>query len=242
MAADIVIDATGDGDIAARAGAPFMGPADKGDRMGMSLMYILGGLPANSKDFSGGIRLGDRVVKWGPGFPGDGLDVENLTKVEVESRLKLWDQVQNLKKGRGSLYLSRSPPAWASARPGAFRASTPSPSRMRSTAHTSRMWLPSARTPCRAITDSGSSSATKASTFPIVLWSRRRSKVWCSPAAVSPVRGAVPVRLFHVRRRWLPARSPVSGGSGGQGNVAPRQLRRDGAAEAAGLAKRRAVL
>ncbi len=109
IAADIVIDATGDGDIAARAGAPFMGPADKGDRMGMSLMYILGGLPANSKDFSGGIRLGDRVVKWGPGFGGDGLDVENLTKAEVESRLKLWDQIRNLKKGSGreSVYLSQ---------------------------------------------------------------------------------------------------------------------------------------
>ena len=109
IAADIVIDGTGDGDVAARAGAPFMGPADKGDRMGMSLMYILGGLPANSKDFSGGIRLGDRVVKWGPGFPGDGLDVESLTKAEVESRLKLWDQIQNLKKGAGreSVYLSQ---------------------------------------------------------------------------------------------------------------------------------------
>lgn len=117
IAADIVIDATGDGDIAARAGAPFMGPVDqtrsgaagKGDRMGMSLMYILGGLPANSKDFSGGIRLGDRVVKWGPGFGGDGLDVENLTRAEVESRLKLWDQVRNLKKGPGreSVYLSQ---------------------------------------------------------------------------------------------------------------------------------------
>ncbi|MCL5281735.1 MAG: FAD-dependent oxidoreductase [Planctomycetes bacterium] len=109
IAADIVIDATGDGDIAARAGAPFMGPAEKGDRMGMSLMYILGGLPANSKDFSGGIRLNDRVVKWGPGFGGDGLDVENLTKAEVESRLKLWEQVQKLRKepGKESVYLSQ---------------------------------------------------------------------------------------------------------------------------------------
>ncbi len=108
IAADIVIDATGDGDIAARAGAPFMGPADKGDRMGMSLMYILGGMTPSVKD-SGGIRLGDRVVKWGPGFGGDCLDVENLTRAEVESRLKLWDQVQKLRKepGKESVYLSQ---------------------------------------------------------------------------------------------------------------------------------------
>ena len=108
IAADIVIDATGDGDIAARAGAPFMGPADKGDRMGMSLMYVLGGMTPSIKD-SGGIRLGDRVVKWGPAFDGDCLDVENLTRAEVETRLKLWDQVQKLRKepGKESVYLSQ---------------------------------------------------------------------------------------------------------------------------------------
>ena len=104
---DIVIDATGDGDIAARAGAPFMGPAKTGDRMDMSLMYRLGGLPPAIKNSYGGIRIGDRVVKWGPGFGGDGLDVENLTRAEVQTRLKLWDDVQKLKKESGmeSVYL-----------------------------------------------------------------------------------------------------------------------------------------
>jgi hypothetical protein len=98
VAADIVIDATGDGDIAAGAGAPFAGPAEKGDRMGMSLMYRLGGLPETIKDSYGGIRIGDRVVKWGPGFGGDGLDVENLTHAEIETRLQLWSQIQDLRK------------------------------------------------------------------------------------------------------------------------------------------------
>ncbi len=94
FSADIVIDATGDGDIAARAGAPFMGPAEKGDRMGMSLMYRLGGAPKSVS----GIRIDDKVVKWGPGFQGDGLDVEVLTRAEVETRLKLWDRVQEMRK------------------------------------------------------------------------------------------------------------------------------------------------
>jgi hypothetical protein len=107
LAADIVIDATGDGDVAARAGAPFMSPAEKGDRMGMSLMYRLGGLPTNIEGSYGGIRIGDRVVKWGPGFGGDGLDVENLTRAEVGTRLNLWDEVQDLRKkpGMESVYL-----------------------------------------------------------------------------------------------------------------------------------------
>jgi len=107
IAADIIIDATGDGDIAARAGTPFSGPAKTGDRMDMSLMYRLGGLPAGIKDSYGGIRIGDRVVKWGPGFGGNGLDVENLTRAELETRLRLWEQVQQLRKTAGmeSVYL-----------------------------------------------------------------------------------------------------------------------------------------
>jgi hypothetical protein len=98
IAADVVIDATGDGDIAARAGAPFMSPNRKGDHMGMSLMYRLGGLPSDIEGAYGGIRIGDRVVKWGPDFDGDGLDVESLTKAEVETRLKLFEQIQEMKQ------------------------------------------------------------------------------------------------------------------------------------------------
>ncbi len=87
-----------------------MGPATTGDRMEMSLMYRVGGLPASVKDSFGGIRIGDRVVRWGPGFGGDGVDVENLTQAEVETRLKLWDTVQAMRKkpGMESLYLMQT--------------------------------------------------------------------------------------------------------------------------------------
>jgi len=110
IAADIVIDATGDGDVAASAGAPFMRPAKKGDRMGMSLMYRIGGVPSSVKGPFGGVRIGDRVVRWGPGFGGDGLDVENLTRAEVETRLKLWSQVRAMRKNPGmeSVYLMQT--------------------------------------------------------------------------------------------------------------------------------------
>ncbi len=112
IAGDTVIDATGDGDIAARAGAQFMKPVEfgEGDRMAMSLMYRIGGVPSRVKGSYGGIRIGDRVVKWGPRFAGDGLDVEDLTKAEVESRLELWAQVQKMRKkpGRESLHLMQS--------------------------------------------------------------------------------------------------------------------------------------
>ncbi len=110
IAADIVIDCTGDGDIAAAAGAPFMGPAATGDRMGMSLMYALGGVPSTIQGSFGGMRKGDHVVRWGPGITADGIDVEALTAAEVNARLKLWDNVQDLKKkaGQESIYLSQT--------------------------------------------------------------------------------------------------------------------------------------
>jgi len=103
IAADIVVDATGDGDVAARAGAPFMGPAEKGDRMGMSLMYRIGGAPASMD----GMRIGDKLVLWGPGFDGDGVDVDVLTRAEIETRLKLWDRFQKMRQepGRESITL-----------------------------------------------------------------------------------------------------------------------------------------
>lgn len=110
IASNVVVDATGDGNVAARAGAPFMAPAEQGDRMPMSLMYQLGGLPASAQSNPGGIRIADRVVRWGPGFGGDGLDAENLTRAEMETRRKLWEQVQAMRKqpGQESVYLAQT--------------------------------------------------------------------------------------------------------------------------------------
>src|SRR5262249_36838120 len=112
ITADIVIDCTGDGDVAARAGAPFMSPDESGktDRMPMSLMYRLGRLPGTVKGGFGGIRIKDRVTRWGPGAKGDALDVNVLTQAEVGSRLKLWEIVQEIRKqpGMESVYLLES--------------------------------------------------------------------------------------------------------------------------------------
>jgi hypothetical protein len=112
IAADIVIDCTGDGDVAAAAGAPFMSPDESGktDRMPMTLMYRLGGLPAGVKGAFSGIRIKDRVTRWGPAAKGSALDVNNLTQAEIDTRLKLWDSIQEMRKqpGMESLYLLES--------------------------------------------------------------------------------------------------------------------------------------
>lgn len=110
IAADIVIDCTGDGDVAAAAGAPFMTPAATGDRMAMSLMYRLGGVPAGAEGHFGGIRIRDQVVRWGPHCQGNALDVDALTRAEIETRLELWDLVREMRRkpGQESLYLAQS--------------------------------------------------------------------------------------------------------------------------------------
>ncbi|MGA2264266.1 MAG: FAD-dependent oxidoreductase [Acidobacteriota bacterium] len=56
------------------------------------------------------MRIGDHVVRWGPRLEGDGVNVETLTRVEVEARLKLWDDIQVLRKkvGQESIYLSQT--------------------------------------------------------------------------------------------------------------------------------------
>jgi hypothetical protein len=113
IAADVVVDCTGDGDVAARAGVPFMSPDESGktDRMPMTLMYRLGGLPSSVQGAFSGIRIKDHVTRWGPRADGDALNIKDLTRAEVESRLKLWDVVQELRKkpGMESLYLLETP-------------------------------------------------------------------------------------------------------------------------------------
>ena len=110
IAAEVVVDASGDGDVAARAGAPFMGPSQRGEHMAMSLMHELGGVSAKAVDARKGMCIGNRTVLWGPAFDGNGLDAESLTRAEIETRLKLWQNVQAWRRRPGyeSIYLEQT--------------------------------------------------------------------------------------------------------------------------------------
>lgn len=107
----VFVDASGDADLVAWSGAPF----EVGEHhIGIGLVARLGGAdwtryqeflnedPAEWKRFveeyrgSGGI--GGAVMAWrddvvwnNNGVPGDGLDVKDLTRVEVTLRQKMWD-------------------------------------------------------------------------------------------------------------------------------------------------------
>jgi hypothetical protein len=97
--ARVFVDATGDGDLAARAGAR----CEKADKVGqrmmaMSLMYRLAGIPAPGP---GARRLwiNGLATQWGPGADGvDGTDAADLTAAEIKVRRELADHVDRLRR------------------------------------------------------------------------------------------------------------------------------------------------
>ncbi|MCD6415728.1 MAG: FAD-dependent oxidoreductase [Planctomycetes bacterium] len=89
----IVVDASGDGDVAARAGAPFWQTVkDEAPRLNDNLMYrIAFGSNRPKKQFA--CDFGTHAVVWGPGVkaPINGVDADELSRAEVEARLAVYD-------------------------------------------------------------------------------------------------------------------------------------------------------
>lgn len=95
----IFIDATGDGDLAARSGARFEKVDKAGQRMmGMSLMYRVSGLPAPAPD-EHRLWCNGLTTRWGPGVGElDGSDGDDMTAAEIRARRKLAEHVNGLQK------------------------------------------------------------------------------------------------------------------------------------------------
>jgi hypothetical protein len=92
IVARVVVDASGDGDVAFRSGAPFWQIyKDEAPRLNDALMYRIAfgaGRPAGTYacDFS------NNAVVWGPGVgPIDGADGEALSRAEVQARLQVYE-------------------------------------------------------------------------------------------------------------------------------------------------------
>jgi len=95
----IYVDATGDGDLAARAGARYEKVEKVGGRMmRMTLMYRVVGVPEPGP---GERRLWINGITsfWGPRVSEvDGTDVADLTRAEIEARIALEEHLKNLRK------------------------------------------------------------------------------------------------------------------------------------------------
>jgi hypothetical protein len=88
----IVVDASGDADVAARAGVPYWQTTrDEAKRLNDGIMYRIGfGASRPPSPFSS--DFGSSAVVWGPGVgPIDATSADQLSKAEIEARLKIFE-------------------------------------------------------------------------------------------------------------------------------------------------------
>jgi len=93
------VDATGDGDVAARAGARYEKVDKVGQRMmSVTLMYRVMGLPAPKAD-ERRLYINGLTTRWGPYLAEiDGADVADLTAAEIKARLLLEEHLARLRQ------------------------------------------------------------------------------------------------------------------------------------------------
>jgi len=92
LMAGVVVDASGDADVCARAGVPFWQTHhDEAPRLNDSLMYRIEFGPQRP-EANMACDFGTNAVVWGPGAgPIDGTDADELSRAEVEARLKVYE-------------------------------------------------------------------------------------------------------------------------------------------------------
>jgi hypothetical protein len=96
--AKVIIDASGDGDVAFKAGADYWQTKyDEAPRLEDILMYELSS-PSNAP-FEGVRQNSQTVVRWGPKAEYiDATNADDLTAAEIKTRLALYEHVEDLKK------------------------------------------------------------------------------------------------------------------------------------------------
>lgn len=88
----VVIDATGDGDVAARAGAAYWQTRrDEAPRLNDAMMYRIA-FGRRRPEGVFGCDFGDTAVVWGPtAEPIDATDADQLSRAEVDTRLRVFE-------------------------------------------------------------------------------------------------------------------------------------------------------
>ena len=91
--AKVVIDASGDGDAALKAGVPYwQTKGAENSRLNDCLMYKITGFNPGTK--AQGCLINDTMVVWGPSpGPNNGADADELTAEEIKVRLAVYDDL-----------------------------------------------------------------------------------------------------------------------------------------------------
>ena len=94
LLARVVVDASGDADVAARSGVPFWQTSgSEAPRLNDQLMYRIQ-FGAQRPASTYGCDFGANAVVWGPGMgPLDGADGDELARAEVEARLRVYEDL-----------------------------------------------------------------------------------------------------------------------------------------------------
>jgi len=108
LMARIVVDASGDADVAARAGAPFWQvKKDEAPRLNDGIMYRID-LCSSRPDKVRGPDFGSTAVLWGPRIgPIDGTDADQLSQAEIDARLHVFEDLAQKQKDYPELAASR---------------------------------------------------------------------------------------------------------------------------------------
>jgi ribulose 1,5-bisphosphate synthetase/thiazole synthase len=95
----IYVDTTGDGDLAARAGARYEKVEKVGQRMmGMTLMYRVTGIPQPAEN-ERRLWVNGLTTRWGPGVGEvDGSNAADLTAAEIKARRALKEHLKHLQQ------------------------------------------------------------------------------------------------------------------------------------------------
>ena len=86
----VVVDASGDADVAYHAGAPYWQAKKEDNHLGNGLMYRVSMNPDAARKMSGVITNNDLML-WGPSSDFDGVNADELTQGEINARLAVFD-------------------------------------------------------------------------------------------------------------------------------------------------------
>lgn len=110
----VIIDASGDADVAHRAGVPYwQTKIGKDNYLKNCLMYKVSIDPKNAEKL-GGVITNNEKLYWGPGSDTDCMTADGLTKGEIETRLAVFDHFKKDQEKRSPLldnaYINETPP------------------------------------------------------------------------------------------------------------------------------------